>query len=201
MMPSQYTARMSLDDAAEMARRVGVRYDTIPIGPPFDAFRASLEAFAQLGTELDPASQRQLDRGKRMTELLKQPQYQPIAFTDQVLSIYAGTRGYLDDVPVPQVLPFERALHAFFHGEYSEIIEELETTGALSDELEAAVRAALDEFKARWKPEAPAAKAAAPAPIAPESDEAEGAESTDADVAAASPVGAAAGGGSPEAGG
>jgi len=162
------------------------------------AFR-SLEAFAQLGTELDPASQRQLDRGKRMTELLKQPQYQPIAFTDQVLSIYAGTRGYLDDVPVPQVLPFERALHAFFHGEYSEIIEELETTGALSDELEAAVRAALDEFKARWKPEAPAARAAAQqTPVAPESGEAEGAESADDDDAA-STVGAAAGGGSPEA--
>jgi F-type H+/Na+-transporting ATPase subunit alpha len=134
------------------------------------AFR-SLEAFAQLGTELDPASQRQLDRGKRMTELLKQPQYQPIAFTDQVLSIYAGTRGFLDDVPVAQVLPFERAMHEFFHGEYSEIIEELETTGALSDELEEKIRAALGEFKARWKPEGPAERVPKPKVEAPTSPE------------------------------
>jgi F-type H+/Na+-transporting ATPase subunit alpha len=139
------------------------------------AFR-SLEAFAQLGTELDPASQRQLDRGKRMTELLKQPQYQPIAFTDQVLSIYAGTRGYLDDVPVKHVLAFERALHAFFHGEHAEVIDELEETGALSDELEEKVRAALDEFKKRWTPESAAEQepeAEPEAPITPETDEAE----------------------------
>ena len=133
------------------------------------AFR-SLEAFAQLGTELDPASQRQLDRGRRMTELLKQPQYQPFDFADQVLSIYAGTRGFLDDVPVAQVLPFERALLDFFHGEYDEIVEELERTGALSDELEERIRAAIGEFKARWKPQAPAERAA---PAAPPSEDAE----------------------------
>ncbi|HEX2163127.1 MAG TPA: F0F1 ATP synthase subunit alpha [Thermoanaerobaculia bacterium] len=116
------------------------------------AFR-SLEAFAQLGTELDPASQRQLDRGRRMTELLKQPQYRPYDFADQVLSIYAGTRGFLDDVPVPQVLAFERALLDYVHAEVPEIAEELERTGALTDELEEKIRAAIAEFKARWKPE------------------------------------------------
>ena len=62
------------------------------------AFR-ELEAFAQLGTELDKATQKQLDRGYRMVELLKQPQYQPMSAIDQVMSIYAGTQGYLDDVP------------------------------------------------------------------------------------------------------
>ena len=66
------------------------------------AFR-ELEAFAQLGTELDKATQQQLDRGYRMVELLKQPQYQPMDVIDQVMSIYAGTEGYLDDVPVKEV--------------------------------------------------------------------------------------------------
>ena len=70
------------------------------------AFR-ELEAFAQLGTELDKATQLQLDRGYRMVELLKQPQYQPMDVVDQVMSIYAGTEGYLDDVPVKEVSRWE----------------------------------------------------------------------------------------------
>src|SRR5205809_1051910 len=70
------------------------------------SFRA-LEAFAQRGTGLDTATQRQLDRGRRMVELLKQPQYQPYELADQVISIFAGTQGFLDDLPVPQVLAFE----------------------------------------------------------------------------------------------
>src|SRR5690606_15173933 len=69
-----------------------------------------LEAFAQLGTELDAATQKQLDRGARMVELLKQPQYQPYETVDQVISIFAGTKGYLDDVPVKQVPAFEKAM-------------------------------------------------------------------------------------------
>ena len=67
------------------------------------AFR-ELEAFAQLGTELDKATQLQLDRGYRMVELLKQPQYQPMHVVDQVMSIYAGTEGYLDEVPITRGL-------------------------------------------------------------------------------------------------
>ena len=70
------------------------------------AFR-ELEAFAQLGTELDKATQAQLDRGYRMVELLKQPQYQPLDVVDQVMSIYAGSEGYLDDVPIKQVSEWE----------------------------------------------------------------------------------------------
>jgi F0F1-type ATP synthase alpha subunit len=69
-----------------------------------------LEAFAQLGTELDKATQRQLDRGRRMVELLKQGQYTPFHVVDQVISIYAGTKGFLDDVPVPAVRQFENEL-------------------------------------------------------------------------------------------
>ena len=69
-----------------------------------------LEAFAQLGTELDPATQRQLDRGRRMVELLKQPQYQPMDVWDQVLAIHAGVRGFLDDLPLERVHDFEQQL-------------------------------------------------------------------------------------------
>jgi len=110
------------------------------------AFR-DLEAFAQLGTELDPTSQRQLDRGRRMTELLKQPQYRPYDILDQVLSIFAGTRGYLDTLPVKQVLPFEQGLLRHFHDEFPEIVEELGRKRKFDDELEAKVRKVIADFK------------------------------------------------------
>src|SRR5205807_1926896 len=70
------------------------------------AFR-ELEAFAQLGTELDKATQSQLDRGYRMVEILKQPQYKPMHVIDQVMIIYAGSKGYLDKIPVKQVAAWE----------------------------------------------------------------------------------------------
>src|SRR6185295_3378719 len=69
-----------------------------------------LEAFAQLGTELDKATQRQLDRGRRMVELLKQGQFIPFHITDQIISIFAGTRGILDDVPIANVAAVEKKL-------------------------------------------------------------------------------------------
>src|SRR5690606_21274882 len=73
-----------------------------------------LEAFAQLGTELDKATQRQLDRGACMVELLKQPQYQPMDVIDQVIQIFAGGKGFLDDLPIDQVNPFADALIKHF---------------------------------------------------------------------------------------
>src|SRR5205823_9522839 len=91
------------------------------------AFR-ELEAFAQLGTELDTATQRQLDRGQRMVELLKQPQYKPYNVNEEVLSIFAGTRGFLDDVPVKDVPKFELALIKHFADEHPEIVETLDRT-------------------------------------------------------------------------
>ena len=110
------------------------------------AFR-DLEAFAQLGTELDPASQRQLDRGRRMTELLKQPQYQPFDVIDQVISIFAGTKGYLDSLPVNQVQPFEGALLTHFHDEFPEVVDELREKKKISDELEEKMRKIISEYK------------------------------------------------------
>ncbi len=125
------------------------------------AFR-ELEAFAQLGTELDKATQLQLDRGRRMVELLKQPQYQPMTFADQVISIYAGTKGGFDHVPVPQVARAEKELLQFIREEKAEIRSAILNSKELSADTEEKLKAALEEFKKRFKAEdaAPAAKAA-----------------------------------------
>ncbi len=113
------------------------------------AFR-ELEAFAQLGTDLDATSQRQLDRGRRMVELLKQPQYQPYELNDQVLSIFAGTQGLLDDLPLDKVLDFEKAMLKHFCDEFPEIGEELAKTGELSDELSRKIRGIIENFKKQF---------------------------------------------------
>ncbi len=110
------------------------------------AFR-DLEAFAQLGTELDTATQHQLDRGLRMVELLKQPQYQPYGVNEQVLSIFAGTRGFLDDVPAREVARFEAALLKHFRDEHPEILEELESKRDLPDALAEKIGQVIRDFK------------------------------------------------------
>lgn len=114
------------------------------------AFR-ELETFAQMGTELDKATQTQLDRGYRMVELLKQPQYGPMHFADQVISIYAGTKGYFDHVPVLQVAAAEKDLLQFIREQKSEIRDKIVTTGQLDDATEQSLKAALEEFKTRWQ--------------------------------------------------
>ena len=112
-----------------------------------------LEAFAQLGTELDKATQRQLDRGRRMVELLKQGQYVPFNITDQVISIYAGTKGYLDDVPVADVRAFEIGLLDYFQTLAKPVRDELEQKksldGGLDKKLEDAIKAFKSTFKAK----------------------------------------------------
>ena len=115
-----------------------------------------LEAFAQLGTELDTATQRQLDRGQRMVELLKQPQYQPFNVNEEVLSIFAGTRGYLDDVPVREVAKFEAAMLKYFRDQHPEIVDEIDRTKDLSNDLAEKIGKAIRDFKSQHN------KAAAP---------------------------------------
>jgi len=110
------------------------------------AFR-ELEAFAQLGTELDVATQRQLDRGARMVELLKQPQYRPYPVEDQVISIFAGTKGYLDKLPVAQVAAFEQALIEHFRREHPEVLAEIRETKQISDETADAIGRLITNFK------------------------------------------------------
>jgi F-type H+-transporting ATPase subunit alpha len=110
------------------------------------AFR-ELEAFAQLGTELDAATQRQLDRGQRMVELLKQPQYQPYPVEEQVVAIFSGTQGLLDSLPVARVLSFEAELLKHFRNEFPELLEEIRTRKELSEELAAKLRKVIEDFK------------------------------------------------------
>jgi F-type H+-transporting ATPase subunit alpha len=114
------------------------------------AFR-ELEAFAQLGTELDKATQQQLDRGYRMVELLKQPQFQPMHMADQVISIYAGGKGYFDLVPVNRVQEAEKVLQLFMREEKSEVRDAIIKTGQIDAATETSLRAALDEFAKRWQ--------------------------------------------------
>ncbi len=113
------------------------------------SFRA-LEAFAQLGTDLDAATQKQLDRGKRMVELLKQPQYRPYDTFEQVVAIFAGTQGVLDDLPIPDVLPFESDLLTHVRNEFPEILDEMRRTGDLPGELSKRLLEVLTNFKAQW---------------------------------------------------
>ncbi len=114
------------------------------------AFR-ELEAFAQLGTELDAATQSQLDRGYRMVELLKQPQFKPMHVADQVLSIYAGTQGFLDDVPVNDVPKWEADFLSFVHRENQELCDRISETGELSDEMIDGIKQAIAQFKSTYR--------------------------------------------------
>ena len=116
------------------------------------AFR-ELEAFAQLGTELDKATQRQLDRGERMIELLKQPQYSPYPVEEQIVSIFAGARGYLDELPVSGVAAFEHELLKHFRNELPEMLTELKETGEMSDELAEKLGEVIGNFNSHYRPE------------------------------------------------
>ena len=113
------------------------------------AFR-ELEAFAQLGTELDKASQQQLERGSRMVELLKQGQYRPFNVIDQSLSIFAGTKGILDDLPINSVHAFEEAMLDHFKTSKSDLRDKLVESKSFKG-LEDEFLTAMQEFKAGWQ--------------------------------------------------
>jgi F-type H+-transporting ATPase subunit alpha len=117
------------------------------------AFRA-LEAFAQLGTELDKATQSELDRGYRMVEILKQKQFKPMHVSDQVMIIYAGTRGYLDKVPRNQVAAWEEQFLNFMREQKSEVRNALRKERKLSPALEEQLKAAIEAFQHQFKPPA-----------------------------------------------
>jgi F-type H+/Na+-transporting ATPase subunit alpha len=111
----------------------------------------SLAAFAQFGSDLDKDTQRQLDRGMRLQEVLKQPQYQPTPLVDQVALILAGTRGKLDLVPVPQVKDWEAGFLTFLHNNYAALDGKItEANYELKPEIEAELLKALDEFNQNW---------------------------------------------------
>jgi F-type H+/Na+-transporting ATPase subunit alpha len=110
----------------------------------------SLEAFAMFASDLDAASRRQLSRGARLTELLKQPQYSPYPVEDQVVSIWAGTNGKLDEVPVIDILRFERELLDYL-ARNTKILTTLRETNVFDDETEKALSAAIDKFKLEFQ--------------------------------------------------
>jgi len=111
-----------------------------------------LAAFAQFGSELDRATQQQLARGQRMVEVLKQSQYAPLPVEKQILIIYAGTQGHLDDLPVDGVAAFERALHEYADsrgaGVLAEIRDRKELSDAMRQQLDAVITEAKSEFTA-----------------------------------------------------
>ncbi len=108
-----------------------------------------LQAFAQFGTDdLDPSTRQQLFRGQRLTELLKQPQYSPLSLAQQVAILYAGARGFLDDVPVEKVADFERAFHEYMRANAAGVMETLATGARIEADGEAALNKAITEFKA-----------------------------------------------------
>jgi F-type H+/Na+-transporting ATPase subunit alpha len=111
-----------------------------------------LEAFAQLGTELDAATQRQLDRGARLVELLKQPQFKPMPLEQEVMVIFAGTQGFLDDVPVNRVQEFQNAFLQYVDASTPQLRSTLAEKKELAADLESQLRQTLNDFKAKaWK--------------------------------------------------
>jgi len=110
-----------------------------------------LEAFAQLGTELDPATQSKLDRGYRMVELLKQSQYQPMDVAEQIISIYAGTRGHLDEIAVDRVREFEIGLLSFVRDRKPDLLIKIREVADLTADIEEAIKSAITTFKASFR--------------------------------------------------
>jgi F-type H+-transporting ATPase subunit alpha len=105
-------------------------------------------AFAQFGSDLDPATQRQIARGKRLTEILKQAQYAPMSAEAQVMIIYAGTHGYLDKVPENRIREYEEQLFSFLDRKYPEVLKEIATSGKLDDAMKTKMNGALKDFEA-----------------------------------------------------
>ncbi|HEY6895706.1 MAG TPA: F0F1 ATP synthase subunit alpha [Rhodocyclaceae bacterium] len=109
-----------------------------------------LAAFAQFASDLDEATRKQLERGRRVTELMKQLQYAPLSVADMAVTLYASNEGFMDDVDVPKILAFETALHQYMKQKHADLVNKIETTKDLDKDAEAALKAALTEFKKSW---------------------------------------------------
>jgi len=105
-----------------------------------------MAAFAQFGSDLDASTQKLLNRGARLTELLKQPQFSPLPFEEQTASIFAGTNGYLDKVAVKDVTRYEEAMLAYLRHDHADILATIRETKDLGDEAKGKLKAALDSF-------------------------------------------------------
>ncbi|EBQ6113507.1 F0F1 ATP synthase subunit alpha, partial [Salmonella enterica subsp. enterica serovar Enteritidis] len=107
-----------------------------------------LAAFSQFASDLDDATRKQLDHGQKVTELLKQKQYAPMSVAQQSLSLYAAERGYLEDIEISKVVPFEAALIGYATREHADLLKEIDQTGSYNDDIEAKLKNVLDTFKA-----------------------------------------------------
>ncbi|MDR5172105.1 F0F1 ATP synthase subunit alpha [Methylobacillus pratensis] len=107
-----------------------------------------LAAFAQFASDLDEVTRKQLDRGRLVTELMKQAQYQPLSTSEMAVSLLAANKGFFDDVPVARVLAFESALHSFLKSKYKNILDKIDSTNDLGGDDEKALEAAIQDFKA-----------------------------------------------------
>jgi F-type H+-transporting ATPase subunit alpha len=110
-----------------------------------------LAAFAQFGSDLDKATQAQLNRGRRMQEVLKQPQYEPVSLEHQVVVIFAGTNGFADDVPVENMRQWENDLKKYMDASHPGIGKDITEKKAISPETEKKLRDALAAFKTSWQ--------------------------------------------------
>jgi F-type H+-transporting ATPase subunit alpha len=109
-----------------------------------------LAAFAQFASDLDEATRKQLERGRRVTELMKQLQYAPLSVADMAISLYASNEGFMDDIDVTRILPFEAALHQYIHQQHSAMVTKLEATKDLDKDSEAELKGAIATFKKSW---------------------------------------------------
>jgi F-type H+-transporting ATPase subunit alpha len=115
-----------------------------------------LEAFAQFGSDLDKSTQQQLNRGRRLVEVLKQPQYQPMPAQHEIMILFAGAYGYLDEWPEEKVSEYEQQMLEFMGSKYGDLLSEVKEKAEISDELEEKLKKALDEFKTAFQPNAEA---------------------------------------------
>ena len=106
-----------------------------------------MAAFAQFGSDLDASTQRLLNRGSKLTELLKQDQYSPMSVAQQVIAVFSGVKGYLDDVELINIKNFEKQIYEKAQASNPEIIESINSTGKLDDEMEKKLALLIEEFK------------------------------------------------------
>jgi F-type H+-transporting ATPase subunit alpha len=107
-----------------------------------------LAAFAQFASDLDETTRKQLERGQRVTELMKQKQYSPLSVAEMAVSLFAAEQGYLDDVEIKRVVDFEHALHGYMRTSQAALMDKINTASDYNDEIAAGLRAAIEDFKA-----------------------------------------------------
>jgi F-type H+-transporting ATPase subunit alpha len=111
------------------------------------AMYRELAAFAQFASDLDEATRKQIERGQRVTELMKQKQYSPLSIAEMAFSLFAANEGYIDDVPVDKVVDFEAALHSYINSNAADLVKNINDTGNFNDDIAAGMREAIEKFK------------------------------------------------------